>query len=1345
MLALLGDNTYYVSSTTSSDCPQPCHPLSYYITDTATYFTANTTFIFMEGEHLLDSKGSVQVVINYVDNLTLRGVRSDFSTSTGHGTGVIICSSNTRGMLFKNGNIINIHSITITGCGEKHIPPLQISNITSIYVHRTILHNNTAVCALCINLVTDTHITVTDSIITDCTIYINDDQEDWGGGLYIYSDTDTHTCNNIIVSDCVFNDIRVIGHGITGGGGLVIFSSSSYTYMYGNTHNNIVITNTTIANNTVNFHVGGGLLVIGHGTDIHNTITITNSNFAHNICGDTKVGGGLVLLMLSSNRMYASITTTNSTFTNNIGGYIYGGGLLIATPKPYTQSNVTIACTNSIFTGNIAKYIGGGLAVLDTGSDTSTNIHVTITNSVFNSNIIGEGGGLAILDSDVDAFTNITIINSMFANNDIESGGGLYVLSTHMTITSSKFISNRVHGMFGAALLIVISNNTWPNYINITNSAFTDNVLDKAGGGVYISEAIINIFSNITITDCTFTNNIALHMGGGLAIAGTGGHNITIADSMFHNNFGCGLLFTFLTDTKVILSQVRVTNSYYSGIEAMTHITIIFTKGNSIIANNSSPTDGGGIFLGKSSYLTTGNGGHVSFISNTAHRYGGAIYSSDNDYGLLTTIILQNEFDTQCTVYNLSATFINNSAARAGDVLYGGVFIFCNYAIPKVNDPYDNIPLILDCFNVPNTTKVPSVTVHPLSSVSSNLLVACLCVNDTIDCDTRSLNKKVYPGQVLDVSMVTVGLCGGVNPGTVVVEHEKYINLISSATTDYTSTSCTTFNYAVKMTNYMQHVLKNTSTFNTTITLNVADGDFYKIAPITMYLSILPCPIGLVANYTSGDCVCNDAIAHVSAIICNISWVPYPILRSGNNWISHLDDYNCMIAHDGCPFDYCNTAPIKFNLNESDRQCNYNRYGTLCGRCKQGLSLMIGSNRCTDCTDNVLVSVSILIIAAVAGIVLVILLIVLNLTVSAGSINGVLFYANLVKLNESVFFSQGNIPVVTQFISWCNLDMGFEYCFINGLDGYVKTWLQFLFPLYVWVLVIVIIVGCRYSGRLSRLTGHNAVPVLATLILMSYTKLSRNITNALMMNTLQCGERKWNVWNVDGNIHYLSGRHIVLFVVSLLFLFIGLIYTGSVFSSQWLQHYSGMCCESTRDPVVYFKPLIDAYTGSLKDKYRFWTGLCLIVRLVLTVMFSFTTTSQSKLNNYIIQVIVGAMIVFSVGARTYKDKRLTALETFSFINLICLCTMINLFTECYHDAVPISVIVSVSVSIEMLLFIGIIIVHSHIALKKVFPKCKLFYKIKATSNSTDELQPLISTSEEQDYGLVHREPMIYAH
>ena len=965
-----------------------------------------------------------------------------------------------------------------------------------------------------------------------------------------------------------------------------------------------------------------------------------------------------------------------------------------------------ITITNSAFTNTIVGGSGGGL-LIHIGTNTHNNI--TIANSVATGNTVGKGGGLVIYTyTSTNTHNNITIINSTFTNNRVGAGGGMciylyYHADTHyniIVIINSVFTNNRV-GVGGG---MCISGGT--DNITITNSVFTNNTV-RVGGGLLIFSDLYNII----ISTSYFINNTFHELGGGVVVAGTVRciyNNITIINSTLTNNHGSGIIARYTMVT--------------------------FTEGHSIVANNSSPTDGGGIFLSEDCYLTTSNGGHVSFINNTAHRYGGAIYSADNDYRVLQYKgHYQAQVTMQCTVYDLSATFINNSAARAGDQLYGGVFTLCKTYYTNSGNVNQYLQYLFQCNRVPDTLKrAPSV--HPLSPVSSDPIAVCPCVNGTVDCNTISLDKEVYPGRILNVSLVTVGLCGGVSPGTVVVEgNNEHINLISSAT-DYTSTSCTTLNYTVKLITYIS---------NTAIMFNVPDGDIYDIRPISVNLTILPCPLGLMVNFTSGDCVCNNDITHLSGVICNISWMPYPIQRSGNNWIYHLYD-DCTIVHIGCPFDYCNTLPVKFALNESDLQCNYNRSGILCGQCIKGLSLMIGSNRCDNCTDTKLVSVSIVIIAAVAGVVLVILLMLLNFTVSIGSINGLLFYANLVKLNESVFFFSGSIPVVTQFISWCNLDMGFEYCFVDGLDDYVKIWLQFVFPLYVWLLVIVIILGCRYSGRLSRLCGSNAVPVLATLILMSYTKLSRTITNALMINTLQCGEYKWSVWNVDGNIDYLGGKHAVLFTVSLLFLVTGLVYTGLVFSSQWLQRYSGKCCKSTRDPVVRLKPLIDAYTGPFKDTYRFWTGLCLIVRLMLTVVFSFTTTLQSKLNNYIILLTVVAMIVFiAVSGRVYKDKRLTVLEIFSYVNIICLCVMTVLFTDSYSHVMSINVIVSVSVSIEILLFVVIVTVHCFLAFKKVFPNCKLCCKTCVPSE--DELPLIAGDTEEGSPACViaRREELIY--
>ena len=34
-----------------------------------------------------------------------------------------------------------------------------------------------------------------------------------------------------------------------------------------------------------------------------------------------------------------------------------------------------------------------------------------------------------------------------------------------------------------------------------------------------------------------------------------------------------------------------------------------------------------------------------------------------------------------------------------------------------------------------------------------------------------------------------------------------------------------------------------------------------------------------------------------------------------------------------------------------------------------------------------------------------------------------------------------------------------------------------------------------------------------------------------MFTTLKCGDLQWRVWSIDGNIKYLSGKHILLFTI----------------------------------------------------------------------------------------------------------------------------------------------------------------------------------------------------------------------
>ena len=187
-------------------------------------------------------------------------------------------------------------------------------------------------------------------------------------------------------------------------------------------------------------------------------------------------------------------------------------------------------------------------------------------------------------------------------------------------------------------------------------------------------------------------------------------------------------------------------------------------------------------------------------------------------------------------------------------------------------------------------------------------------------------------------------------------------------------------------------------------------------------------------------------------------------------------------VHRYCPLDYCNTNITAVNLYNQQEQCAFNRSGVLCGACRPGLSLVLGTSQCKQCSNLYLL---LLIPFALAGVVLVLLLLKCNLTISTGTINGLIFYANIIQATKTAFFPTSSnstlVHILSVFIAWLNLDLGIETCFADGLNTYYRTWLQFVFPLYIWSLVGLLILVSRYSITVSKWTGSNTVSVLATL------------------------------------------------------------------------------------------------------------------------------------------------------------------------------------------------------------------------------------------------------------------------
>ena len=257
---------------------------------------------------------------------------------------------------------------------------------------------------------------------------------------------------------------------------------------------------------------------------------------------------------------------------------------------------------------------------------------------------------------------------------------------------------------------------------------------------------------------------------------------------------------------------------------------------------------------------------------------------------------------------------------------------------------------------------------------------------------------------------------------------------------------------------------------------------------------LLPCPRGFSLH--TGKCECDTTLSSYipSLTHCNIDDQTIP--RPANSWISAHTVNNSHSYHVSlhCPFDYCLPHSSHLNLSTPDSQCQFNRSGLLCGQCQQGLSAVFGSSQCKQCSN---VYLLIIIPIGIAGLILVLLLFILNLTVTNGDINAFLLYVNIISINISIINGPGT--ATHTFISLANLDLGITTCFYNRMGEYAKLWLQLVFPAYLILIATSLIIASRYSGRIQRLTARRALPVLATLFLLSYTSVAHCIKDIIFI------------------------------------------------------------------------------------------------------------------------------------------------------------------------------------------------------------------------------------------------------
>ena len=498
--------------------------------------------------------------------------------------------------------------------------------------------------------------------------------------------------------------------------------------------------------------------------------------------------------------------------------------------------------------------------------------------------------------------------------------------------------------------------------------------------------------------------------------------------------------------------------------------------------------------------------------------------------------------------------------------------------------------------------------------------------------------------------------------------------------------------------------------------------------PLYINVSFRSCPGGFSLTALSPfKCDCINLLKQMPGVKCTIQ--DQLISRVGSVWIGKYGN-GSVATSKYCPLNYCNINKIDIALMDTnstqhspadtDVQCNYNRSGILCGGCQPGLSLALGSDRCLKCSTNF---IFLLLPYAIAGIILVLFIKVLNLTISEGTLNGLIFYANVIKANRYLYYDQTSVNPMTLFIAWLNLDLGIETCFVNGLTAYGRTWLQFVFPLYIWSIAILIIILAKYSNRMAKMMGNNGVPVLATLFLLSYAKLFNTILTVLSYTTLYTSDGQELVWSADGNIVYLGHEHAPLFAVAVAtLLLLWLPYTLLILVGQWLHRFNFRIVNRY---LLKLKPFLDAHYAAFKPRHHYWFGLLLVIRAA--TLLSSAVIPSDNANIVVFSIALSSVLLTYWGQNVYWHSATTNFSIAFFINL----SFLNL-TKLFVNNTNSEVLFTTFTGISLLQFIGLVL-HKLVSLAKRNKKGIFFLISKCWRGPTEgEVDHFAMTSTEKE-------------
>ena len=681
--------------------------------------------------------------------------------------------------------------------------------------------------------------------------------------------------------------------------------------------------------------------------------------------------------------------------------------------------------------------------------------------------------------------------------------------------------------------------------------------------------------------------------------------------------------------------------------------------------------------------------------------------------------VIYDELDSNVKIVN--TTFIKNSASTSSDCNTTGSIVYVNNhrsSIKVYNSKFvQNVGvlifvgsgnmLITDTVFIDNRNSTnfmyiddkfsPSVIGYPLLIITNGIVTKIeqskFTNNTGLILRATDTDVSISHSQFVSNNEIMITSCGSITN----IDHSNFINNIGSVVlhAENTTVSISYSEFVGNNGGVLMHILHG----------KVSSIDRCSFINNTELWNMLFVSNTSMVSIVRSEFV-NNTLTYHSPSFYDDLLIAFVILDAVKVTLSSSEFTNNIAGNQALvEIPYHTTAEGIANNVFIDNSAVYNIL--LHSDCRPGLSLSLGSSRCIQCSENwVEVLIGIVILNIIAGIALVIFMLALNMTVAVGTLNGILFYANIVAANADTYFLPFTAPnFITVFISWLNLEIGFDICIYDGTDYIIKGAIQFVFfPIYIILLVIIVVVASECSSKFAKIVSKlgNPVSVLATMILFSYAKLSTLLITyfSIVYGYPAYGSSEVNYdATMIGDIFVRltstqksTGVMAVLLLMMIPIFILYVIFTVLVFSWQWLLRY--------QDKAIFkwvryqkLRHLLEPYHAPYAAKYRYWTGLLLVVRILLYLISFVNFSLDPRVDLMAIIFLVGGLILLKgvIAKRVYKNWPLDVMETAIYFNLVAFSALTWYSLDFGGNQVAVAY---TSIMIIFILLLGVIVFHA---------------------------------------------------